>query len=272
MHDYDKILEATQWLQKQLPKAPKIGMVLGSGLGILGDEVSDAVRIPFKDIPNFPVSTVKGHKGHLIAGDLEGQPVLVMQGRVHYYEGYPMQAVVFPIRIMQLLGIQTVIITNASGGLLEDHVPGDICLITDHLNLMTENPLRGPNDERLGPRFPDLLHAYDPELLAVAKKCATKLDLPIKEGVYAAVTGPNYETMAEIRYLSTIGADLVGMSTVPEVLAARHGGMKVLGISCITDAPLNTNAQGVSHEEVVNVANQAAPKIAGLIKSILRHL
>ena len=143
MHDYDKILEATQWLQKQLPKAPKIGMVLGSGLGILGDEVSDAVRIPFKDIPNFPVSTVKGHKGHLIAGDLEGQPVLVMQGRVHYYEGYPMQAVVFPIRIMQLLGIQTVIITNASGGLLEDHVPGDICLITDHLNLMTENPFAG---------------------------------------------------------------------------------------------------------------------------------
>ncbi len=271
MHEYQKIEEAVQWLQSKFTIKPQIGLVLGSGLGILGEAISDPIKIPFQEIPNFPVSTVKGHEGQVIVGHLEGKPILVMQGRVHFYEGYSMKQVVFPIRIMQLLGIKHLVITNASGGLHETHHPGDICLITDHINLMTDNPLHGQNDDRLGPRFPDLSQAYHPELLAVAQKSAAQLGISVKEGVYAGISGPNYETMAEIHYIRRIGADLVGMSTVPEVIAARHGGLNILGISCITDAPLNPAAQGVSHEEVVAVANEAAPKIANLIKAVLHQ-
>ncbi|GJM33313.1 MAG: purine nucleoside phosphorylase [Saprospiraceae bacterium] len=272
MEDYIKILEAANWLKIRLATVPKTGIILGSGLGIVGEEIEQAIKLPFSDIPHFPVTTVAGHQGQIITGNLNGKQVLVMQGRIHYYEGYSMKEVIFPLRMMQLLGIKNLMVTNASGGLHADFRPGDICLITDHLNLMGVDPLRGPNDDRLGPRFPDLSQAYDPHFLNLARQEGQKQGLNLKEGVYAAISGPCYETMAEVRYLKNLGAELVGMSIVPEVIAARHGGIRVLGISCITDTPLHPNKEGVSHQQVVDVAAKAAPKIASLIRGIIKKV
>ena len=231
----EKIEQAAAMIRKQSSIHPRIGLILGSGLGVLADEIEEAVVIPYAKIPHFPVSTVEGHAGRLVLGRLEGQAVVAMQGRFHLYEGYSLEEVTFPIRVMKRLGVETVLITNAAGGINESFQAGDLMLIRDHINFMFRNPLVGPNDPELGDRFPDMTEAYDADLRRLAKKVAEKLGIDLKEGVYAAMLGPSYETPAEIRMLRTVGGDAVGMSTVPEVIVARHAGIRVLGLSCIAN-------------------------------------
>jgi purine-nucleoside phosphorylase len=252
---------------------PRIALILGSGLGGLADSVSDADSIPYADLPLWPVSTVIGHAGRLVIGDLEGKPVLVMQGRVHFYEGYSMAQVTLPVRVMQRLGIETLIVTNAAGGVNPDFVPGDLMLITDHLNLigMTgANPLHGPNLDELGPRFPDMSQAYDRRLLDVARRAGKLAGLALREGVYCGLSGPSFETPADVRFLRAAGVDAVGMSTVPEVIVARHGGTRVLGISGISNkASLDGNTV-TTHEEVFEAGRILAPKMEELLRAVLR--
>ena len=231
-----QVQEAAAYIKEKLNgRKPEIAITLGSGLGDLAEQLTDAVQIPYGDIPHFPVSTVAGHKGQFVVGKLEGREVLCMQGRFHYYEGYDLKQVTLPVRVMKLLGIGTLIVTNAAGGINTGFRPGNLMLIEDHLNLTGENPLIGENLEAFGERFFDMTVAYDREYRTLAENLAAELDIPLQKGVYAWLTGPNYETPAEIRYLRTIGADAVGMSTVPEVLVARHCGLRVCGISCITN-------------------------------------
>jgi purine-nucleoside phosphorylase len=247
-------------------------LVLGSGLGALADAVEDADVIPFADIPHFPVSSVQGHAGRMLAGRLEGRSVLVMQGRVHYYEGYSMSQVTFPIRLMQLLGIRTVILTNAAGGVNASFKAGDVMLITDHINLIGmagQSPLRGPNDDSLGMRFPDMSQAYDPGLRQLAMKVAQEHQIDLKQGVYLCLAGPNFETPADVRFLGLIGADAVGMSTVPETTVARHGGLLVLGLSGISNS-LSGLHQETTHEEVLEAGRAIVPKLTTLIRGVLR--
>ena len=231
-----QVQEAAAYIKEKLNgRKPEIAITLGSGLGDLAEQLTDAIQIPYGDIPHFPVSTVAGHKGQFVVGKLEGREVLCMQGRFHYYEGYDLKQVTLPVRVMKLLGIGTLIVTNAAGGINTGFRPGNLMLIEDHLNLTGENPLIGENLEAFGERFFDMTVAYDREYRTLAENLAAELDIPLQKGVYAWLTGPNYETPAEIRYLRTIGADAVGMSTVPEVLVARHCGLRVCGISCITN-------------------------------------
>ncbi|MBK8986062.1 MAG: purine-nucleoside phosphorylase [Chloroflexi bacterium] len=256
---------------------PKIGLVLGSGLSGLADAVQNADIIPYEEIPNWPASTVIGHSGRLVIGQLQGQTVLVQQGRAHFYEGYSQAQVVFPVRVMRAMGIHTLIVTNAAGGINRRFTPGDLMLITDHLNFVGmagSNPLRGPNDEQVGPRFPDLTQAYDPTLRQMARATAVAQGLTLQEGVYAYVAGPSFETPAELRFLHAAGADAVGMSTVPEVIVAKHGGMRVLGISSITNKAIldPTPEAMVSHEEVLETGKLIVPRLTQLLYGILPQL
>ncbi len=256
---------------------PRVGLILGSGLNPLAEAVQGAERIPYGDIPHFPRPTVEGHVGQLVLGQLEETPVIIMQGRVHFYEGYPMQQVVFPVRVMQVMGIETLIVTNAAGGLNPAFRPGELMLITDHLNLIGMaggNPLFGPNDPTLGPRFPDMSQAYDPELRRIAQSVAQEEEIPLHEGVYAGLAGPSFETPAEIRYLRLIGADAVGMSTVTEVTVARHGGIRVLGVSGISNVALTEPVSGheTSHEEVLEAGRQIVPRLMTLLRGVLARL
>ncbi len=255
--------------------APRIALILGSGLGPLAEAVAAEAVIPYAELPDWPVSTVPGHAGRLIFGHLEGQPVMVMQGRAHFYEGYPLAQVTLPIRVMQRLGVEILIVTNAAGAVNPAYQPGELMLIADHLNLMGiagENPLRGPNLDALGPRFPDMSRAYDPELRALAREVARAEGLPLHEGVYAGLAGPSFETPAELRFLRAVGVDAVGMSTVPEVIVARHGGTRVLGISGISNRANLDGSTVTTHEEVLAAGRVLVPRLTALVRGVLRRL
>ena len=248
---------------------PRYALVLGSGLGDMADEVRDAVRIPFGDIPGFCASTATGHKGELVLGLLCGVPVAVMNGRIHYYEGRSMQEVVYPLRVLHALGADTVILTNAVGAVNRSFAPGDLMAITDHINLSGLNPLIGPNEDALGPRFPNMCGIYTPGMIETASKAAAELDFELKRGVYLYMPGPSYETPAEIRMAERIGADVVGMSTVPEAIAAAHMGMRILGISCIANMAAGITGQPLKHEEVLAAAARIKTRFASLIRRIV---
>lgn len=264
--------QASQYIQERINIKPKIGLILGSGLGVLADEIENAVYIPYGEIPGFPQSTVEGHAGRLVIGRLEGKEVIAMQGRFHYYEGYSLDLVTLPVRVMKKLGVEQILVTNAAGGINTRFSPGDLMIINDHINFTGRNPLIGPNDEQMGVRFPDMSQAYDAELRALAKEVAEELGISVQEGVYVGVVGPSYETPAEIRMLRTLGADAVGMSTVPEVIVAVHSGMKVLGISCISNMAAGILDKPLNHEEVVATAEQVKEKFLKLVKGILRKI
>jgi purine-nucleoside phosphorylase len=269
--------EAADLIRSRIQRSPTVGLILGSGLSSLAAAVTEPDIIACHDIPHFPVSTVEGHPGRLVVGQLEGQEVLIMQGRAHYYEGYSMQRIVLPVRVMHTLGINTLIVTNAAGGLNPTFRPGDLMLITDHINLIGMaglNPLRGPNDPYLGPRFPDMSQAYDPELRRIALKVADELGFPLRQGVYICLAGPSFETSADLRFLRMIGADAVGMSTVPEVTAARHVGMRVLGLSGISNvaSPEPSEGHETTHEKVLETGRTLVPNLIALIKGVLREI
>lgn len=272
----ETIEAAANALRGRFSLSPKVGIILGSGLGAVAEAVQAEAAIPYPEIPYFPQSTVEGHAGCLVVGHLEGQPVMVMQGRAHYYEGYSMAQVTLPVRVMQVLGVKILIVTNAAGGLNPSFRPGDVMIIRDHINLigMTGlNPLRGPNLDRFGPRFPDMSAAYDRELRAMARWVALETNIPIHEGVYICLAGPSFETPADIRFLRLIGADAVGMSTVPEVTVARHGGMRVLGLSGISNvAASEEGGPAPSHEEVLAAGRLLAPRLETIIRGVLRQL
>jgi purine-nucleoside phosphorylase len=268
---------AADYIRSQTAHQPRVGLILGSGLNPLAQAIEAADRIPFERVPHFPKPTVEGHAGQLVVGRLEGVTVIVMQGRVHFYEGYPMQQVVFPVRVMQVMGIETLIVTNAAGGLNPAFRPGDLMLISDHLNLigMTgNNPLFGPNDPTLGPRFPDMSQAYDSGIRQIARQIGREHDLPLHEGVYAGLSGPSFETPADIRFLQLIGADAVGMSTVPEVTVARHGGIRVMGVSGISNVASAEPTPGheASHEEVLAAGQLIVPRLITLVCGVLARL
>jgi purine-nucleoside phosphorylase len=269
------INRAAEFVRKRIRTLPEIAIILGSGSGSLADSVETPTTLPYDRIPGWPISTVKGHAGRLVVGTLAGKRVAMMQGRVHYYEGYTAEQTVFPVRVLQRLGINFLIITNAAGGINPDFQPGDLMLITDHINLLGlggANPLRGPNDERLGPRFPDMSRAYDRELQESAWRAAAETGLFLRQGVYAGLAGSSFETPAELRFLRGIGADAVGMSTVSEVIAARHGGTRVLGISVISNRANLDGSHPADHEEVLRATQTAVPKLGRLLESILRSL
>jgi purine-nucleoside phosphorylase len=268
----DKLAETRRYLMERVTSLPELGIILGSGLGAFADLVKDEVVIPYKEIPHFPTSTVEGHAGQLVFGKVEGRPIVVMQGRFHYYEGYTMQEVTFPIRVMQVLGVTGLVVTNAAGGINPAFRSGDLILIKDHLNLMGENPLRGANLSSLGPRFPDLSEGYDLEWRQKALALAREYGIRPQEGVYAAMSGPNYETPAEIRYLGSVGADMVGMSTVPEVIVANHGGMQVLGISCVTNMAAGILGQKLSHAEVMETSARIEKQFVQFVQALVRVL
>lgn len=258
-------------LAQVAPHRPRLGIVLGSGLGAFADQLEDAVAVPYAALPGFAHSTVQGHAGRLVAGRCAGVPLLVMQGRVHRYEGHPLAQVVLPVRAMIAAGCGTLVLTNAAGGIRPDLAPGGLVLITDHLNLVGDNPLLGPNDERLGPRFPDLSVAYDLDLRAAAHAAAREAGLTLAEGVYAALSGPCYETPAEVRMLRTLGADVVGMSTVPEVIAARHMGARVLALSCVANAAAGLGGV-LSHLEVMEVVGRMEVAVTALLRQLVGRL
>ncbi|SCG83335.1 purine-nucleoside phosphorylase [Proteiniborus sp. DW1] len=266
------IEKASSYIRERIDFTPEIGLILGSGLGTLVDEVENPIAIDYKDVPYFPVSTVEGHEGKLILGELEGKKVIAMQGRFHYYEGYTLQEITFPVRVMKSLGIKMLLVTNACGSLTKDFYPGALMIMEDHINFIGDNPLIGQNYDELGPRFPDMSSAYDKELIRLAESVSKKLDIETKKGVYVAISGPNYASRAELRMLRKIGADTIGMSTVPEVIVARHSDLKVLGISCVTDMAIADEIVSISHEEVIKVANETRPKFIRLVKGILNEV
>lgn len=268
----NKLQEAANFLREKMNESPTVGLILGSGSGVLADEIEKPVHIPYKDIPGFPVSTVAGHKGQLVFGALEGVSVVAMQGRFHFYEGYSMQEVTFPVRVMKKLGARSLIVTNASGGVNTDFAAGDLMLIEDHINWLSDNPLIGPNDENIGPRFPDMSQAYSQKLLELAKASAKKIKLQLREGTYLATTGPSYETPAEVRMMRELGADAVGMSTVPEVIVARHAGMEVLGISCISNLGAGILDKPLTHKEVIESTEKVREDFLKLVKTILAEM
>lgn len=269
---YERIQETAAFLQSRISGFPTIGIILGSGLGGLADAVAADVEIPYAEIPHFPQSTVHGHAGKLIFGLLGGKKVVMMAGRFHYYEGYSMDAVTFPVRVMKALGVETLFVSNAAGAMNSAYNVGDIMLIRDHVNLFPEHPLRGPNDERLGPRFPDMSEPYSLSLLSLAKKVAAEQSLSLREGVYAGLQGPTFETRAEYEWLHRIGADVVGMSTVPEVIVAIHGGMRCFGASIVTDIGIREEMNTITHEEVLEAAAAAAPKLAALVTRVIERM
>lgn len=271
-----QIREAAAMIRSKLEgRQPVIGLILGSGLGDLAEQVTNAVSIDYADIPHFPVSTVEGHAGRFVVGELEGRTVIVMQGRFHFYEGYPMKKVVFPVYVMRELGVTALVITNAAGGMKRGFQAGDLMLISDHLNMTGDNPLIGPHEPELGVRFPDMSEAYSRNFRKLAKELAAGIvdessqPLRLQEGVYCGISGPAYMTPAELTMLAKLGGDAVGMSTVGEVIAASHGGLRVLGISCITDMAIGEELEPLTHEQVMAVANRTKPKFQALVKAFV---
>ena len=263
------ILQAADYIRAQVSIRPQIGLVLGSGLGDFADTLEESIRIPYAEIPNFPLPTIPGHSGALVFGKVCGKTVVVLQGRIHYYEGLSMQEITLPIRVAAALGVKTLVLTNACGGVNLSFSPGDLMLISDHINLSGGNPLIGPNLDAFGPRFPDMSDLYTASLRAAIKEKAAAAGIPLQEGVYAMYSGPNYETPAEIRMFRTLGADTVGMSTVPEALVAGHSGLQVVGISCITNMAAGVLPVKLSHAEVTETANRVSAKFRKLIDLIL---
>jgi purine-nucleoside phosphorylase len=269
----EHIDQAADAVRQRTSHQPRVGMILGSGLNSLADSVEKADIIPYSELPNWPVSTVFGHAGRLVIGELEGQTVMVMQGRIHFYEGYSLSQITLPVRVMLRLGLEMMFVTNAAGGVNPDFVPGDVMLITDHLNLLGmtgANPLMGPNIDELGPRFPDMSQSYDRQLMMTARQVASNENIPLREGVYCALSGPSFEGPADLRFLRIAGADAVGMSTVPEVIVARHGRMRVLGISGISNQANLDGSTPTTHEEVIEAGKIIAPKIEKIIRGVLR--
>lgn len=267
--------QAVQAIRTRIARKPQVGLILGSGLGDLAESIAPADYIDYSEIPNWPRSTIVGHKGRLVLGDLEEKPVMIMQGRAHYYEGYEMPIIGYPVRVMIRLGIKYLIVTNAAGAINPDFEPGDLMLITDHLSLIGMfgmNPLRGPNIDEFGERFPDMSQAYDPDLLISARQAAAEQKIPVHEGVYVCLSGPSFETPADLRFLHIAGADAVGMSTVPEVIVARHGGIRVLGISGISNKANLDGSTITTHEEVLEAGKKMVPKLDAIIRDVLRKL
>jgi len=270
----DQVEEAAEAVRKRTTQIPTVGLILGSGLSSLADEISNADIIPVDQIPHWPLPTVLGHTGRIVVGELEGKSVIVLQGRIHFYEGYSAQQITLPVRVMIALGIKTLIVTNAAGGMNPDFKPGDLMLISNHINMpgmAGQNPLRGPNDESIGPRFPDMTHPYDLELRALAHGVAEHEGFNAQEGVYAFVAGPSFETPAELQFLRMVGGDAVGMSTVPSVVVARHAGIRVLGISTITNMAVPNPEPGThqNHEEVLETGRMVIPRLAALIRGVV---
>lgn len=270
---YDRAAEAARYvLAKAQARTPRAAVVLGSGLGGVADAIKDAVEIPYNEIPHFVTSTVQGHDGKLIIGSCDGVDVVLMKGRFHYYEGYSMEEVTLPVRVFSLMGIQTLVLTNAAGGAAPHLRPGSLMAVTDHINMMGENPLRGPNDERFGPRFPDLTAVYTPAYVEAVHEMAREIGVVLAEGVYMALRGPSYETPAEIRMMRKLGADAVGMSTVPEAIVARHCGLKVLAISCITNVAAGLTTSEINHAEVMEVGERAGKQLGELIVRVIPRI
>jgi purine-nucleoside phosphorylase len=269
---YDRVQAAAALVRARSALVPEVGIILGTGLGGLAREIAVEAEVPYGEIPDFPLSTVETHAGRLLLGRLAGRPVVAMQGRFHRYEGYDLQQVTFPVRVMHALGARMLVVSNACGGMNPLWGPGDLVLLSDHINLLGDNPLVGPNDDRLGPRFPDMSAPYDPELRALARQAALELGILLREGIYVAVPGPNLETRAEYRMLRAMGADVVGMSTVPEVIVAVHGGMRVLGVSIITDQCLPDALQPARLEEIIAVARDAEPRLSALVAGVVEGL
>ncbi|MGM0410393.1 MAG: purine-nucleoside phosphorylase [Bacillota bacterium] len=268
----EKIKNAANYIEEKINLELEVGLILGSGLGILAEDIEDKVEIEYEEIPNFPVSTVEGHAGQLVIGKLEGKNVVAMQGRFHYYEGYTMQEITIPVRVMNLLGIEKMIVTNAAGGINRNFNPGDFMIITDHINLMGDNPLIGENYNEFGPRFPDMSEAYNKKLRDIAEKTAREEGLTIRNGVYAGMSGPSFETPTEIRKLRKDGADAVGMSTVPEVIVANHMDIDVLGISCITNMAAGILPQPLTHKEVIEITEKVKPEFKKLVRKTLENI
>ncbi len=269
---FEHVEAAAAAVRERFGTRPVAGIILGTGLGRLASDIDVRTAIDYADIPGFPLSTVESHAGRLLCGELSGVPVIAMQGRFHRYEGYTLQQVTFPVRVLRALGVDTLIVSNACGGLHPLWSAGDVMLIADHINLLGDSPLIGPNDPRVGPRFPDLSSPYDPALRGMARAVAAERGLVLREGVYVAVAGPNLETRAEYRMLRAIGADVVGMSTVPEVLVAVHGGMRVLGLSIVTDMCLPDALQPATVEQIIGVANRAEPGLTAIVRGVLERL
>ena len=267
-----QINDAVEYIRKQTEIVPEIAIILGTGLGALADQVADKIEIPYENIPHFAVSTLEAHAGNLVLGSIGSKKVVVMQGRFHYYEGYSMKEITFPIRVMKALGAGTLIVSNAAGSMNEQLDPGDIMIISDHINLMPDNPLRGINDETLGPRYPDMYNTYSPDLIELAYTIAKKENISVQKGIFVAVTGPNLETPAEYRYLRIIGADAVSMSTIPEVIVAVHSSMKVLGLCCITDKCTPEALAQANIVEIVKSANETEPKLTKLVSEVIRQI
>jgi purine-nucleoside phosphorylase len=268
----NEIKQAAAFIEEKVSFTPQIGLILGSGLGVLAEEIEDPIRISYSDIPGFPVSTVEGHAGQFVFGTLQGKKVAAMQGRFHYYEGYSMDKVTFPVRVMKEIGIESLIVTNAAGGVNTSFEAGDLMIITDHINNMGTNPLIGPNDNEFGVRFPDMSEAYSKRLRQLAKDTGVELNLSIQEGVYVGNTGPVYETPAEIRMIRTLGGDAVGMSTVPEVIVARHAGIEVLGISCISNMAAGILDQPLTHHEVIETTEKVKANFLSFVKTIVSKM
>jgi purine-nucleoside phosphorylase len=269
---YDRVRAAAEVVRGQSALVPEIGIILGTGLGGLSREIAIEAEVPYGEIPDFPLSTVETHAGRLLLGRLGGRPVVAMQGRFHRYEGYDLRQVTFPVRVLHALGARTLIVSNACGGMNPLWGPGDLVLLSDHINLLGDNPLVGPNDERLGPRFPDMSAPYDPELRTLARKTALELGIMLREGVYVAVAGPNLETRAEYRMLRAMGADVVGMSTVPEVIVAGHQGMRTVGISIITDQCLPDALEPADIGRIIDTATRAEPQLTRLVTTVVERL
>ena len=267
-----KISEAADFICQHWQENPHVGMILGTGLGGLAGQIEAAAKIPYEEIPHFPHSTVESHTGQLVCGRLKGLPIVVMEGRFHYYEGYSLEQVTFPVRVMKELGAEILLVTNAAGGMNPEYQLADVIIIEDHINLMPDNPLRGVNDDNLGPRFPDMIAPYDAELISISQQAAKELDIPCRKGVFVAVSGPNLETRAEYRMLRGLGADLVGMSTVPEVIVAVHSGLRVLAFSIVTDLCLPDTLEPVEIERILQVAAQGGTHLSQLIPRVLEQL
>jgi purine-nucleoside phosphorylase len=269
-----QVAEAARFIRDRWPHAPRLGLILGTGLGGLADEVkaTEHLAVPYAEIPHFPTSTVESHAGQLVCGTLRGVPLVAMEGRFHYYEGYTMRQVTFPVRVMRALGAEILIVTNAAGGMNPQLSLADVLIIEDHINLMPENPLRGVNDDALGPRFPDMLETYDRALIDLARRSALELAIPAQTGVFVAVPGPNLETRAEYRMLRQMGADLVGMSTVPEAIVAKHAGLRTLGFSIVTDLCLPDALEPASIEKIIRVAAEGGQRLSKLIGRIVEQL
>ncbi len=269
---FEDIQEAAEFVRERWSEVPRVGLILGTGLGGLAEQIDTAAELPYEEIPHFPESTVESHTGQLVCGKLEGVSLVAMEGRFHYYEGYSLEQVTFPVRVMKELGIEILIVTNAAGGMNPHYELADLMVIDDHINLMPDNPLRGPNDDRLGPRFPDMSEPYDRKLVAKASAAALELGIPAHRGVFVAVPGPNLETRAEYRFLRNIGADTVGMSTVPEAIVAAHAGLRTLGFSVVTDMCLPDALEPVDIDKIIEVAGRGGERLAKLIPHVIKTL